>query len=288
MKYIEDFRTELAKQEKSNNTISNYVRAILDYSAFIKSTTGDDIDPKDIIELDIREYKSYLLNVTKQDPKTINNKLSGLAKFCDFLMAIGILNSNPVKMVNKVKIQSSQTAPKTLSKNDLYKLRREFHKGNNPRDIAIFELLYNTGIRVSELCNIELDDIEISDRKGTLIIREGKGSKYRSIPLNTNVRNAISDYLKVRPLTTDKRLLQGQRGSLKREAVFRLIQKYAQFAKVEEVSPHTLRHQFCKELLNSGTDIVTVANLAGHSNVNTTAIYTQPTEEEKASALERL
>ncbi len=288
MKYIEDFKNELIKQEKSSNTINNYVRAILDYSIFIKSTTGEDIDPKDMIELDIREYKSYLLNVAKQDPKTINNKLSGLTKFCDFLMAIGILNSNPVKVVNKIKIQNSQTAPKTLSKNDLYKLRREFHKSSNPRDIAIFELLYNTGIRVSELCNTELDDIEISDRKGTLIIREGKGSKYRSIPLNTNVRNAVSDYLKVRPLTTNKRLLQGQRGSLKREAVFRLIQKYAQLAKVEEVSPHTLRHQFCKELLNSGTDIVTVANLAGHSNVNTTAIYTQPTEEEKASALERL
>lgn len=99
---------------------------------------------------------------------------------------------------------------------------------------------------------------------------------------------AISDYLGVRPLTNDNRLFQGQRGALRREAVFRILNRYATRAGVEEVSPHMLRHTFCRELLTSGVDITTVATLAGHANINTTVVYTQPTEDDKISALNKL
>ncbi|NMB42318.1 MAG: tyrosine-type recombinase/integrase [Firmicutes bacterium] len=288
MDYIKEFKDELSKQDMSKNTINNYARTAQDFFSFMKTIIGEEILPKDITEIDIREYRSYLLNVKKQNPGTINNKLSGLIKYCNFLKGIKILGSNPARAVNKIKIQNHQVSPKTLHKNDLYKLRRTFHKENKLRDIAIFELLYNTGVRVSELCNIELDDIAISDQKGTLVIREGKGSKFRTVPLNLNARNAIKAYLEIRPTTANAKLLLGERGSLGREAVFRIIKKYADLAGLEEVSPHTLRHQFCKNLLDSGVDIVTVASLAGHSNINTTAIYTQPTEKEKAQALEKL
>lgn len=288
MGYLKEFKSELIKQDLSKNTINNYVRTVQGFFSFMKAIIGGGIFPKDITEIDIREYRTYLLNVKKQNPGTINNKLSGLTKYCNFLEGIKVLNSNPARSVNKIKIQNHQVSPKTLHKNDLYKLRRTFHKENNLRDIAIFELLYNTGVRVSELCNIELDDVAISDRKGTLVIRKGKGSKYRTIPLNINARNAVSSYLGIRPIATNAKLLLGERGSLGREAVFRIIKKYADLAGLDEVSPHTLRHQFCKNLLDGGVDIVTVASLAGHSNINTTAIYTQPTEEEKALALEKL
>ncbi len=288
MDYVDQFKEELTRQEKSDNTISNYIRAIADFAKYIEGRTGKQFDVKDIIELDVREYKSYLLKVAKQSPKTINNKLSGLTKFCDFLVAKGVLSNNPAKAVKKVKIQAKDTAPKSLSKNDFYKLRREFHKSGNLRDISIIETLYNTGCRVSELCSIELDDIQISERKGTLTIRSGKGAKYRVVPLNATVRKAIKEYLEVRPLTNDTRLFQGQRGSLRREAVFRILNKYATMASIVDANPHMIRHTFCKQLLTSGVDIVAVADLAGHSNINTTAIYTRPTEEEKVSALEKL
>lgn len=288
MDYVDQFREELTRQEKSKNTISNYIRSISDFAKYIEDRTGSKFDPKEIIELDIREYKSYLLNIAKQNPTSINNKLSGLSKFCDYLSAIGVLPSNPMGQIKKIKIQAKDTSPKALSKNDFYKLRREFHKSGSLRDIAIIESLYNTGCRVSELCNIEIDDFEISERKGTLTIRSGKGSKYRTIPLNAAVRKAISDYLGVRPLTDDKRLFLGQRGALGREAIFRILNKYSKRAGVGQVNPHMLRHTFCRELLTSGVDIVTVANLAGHANINTTAIYTQPTENEKISALDKL
>jgi len=288
VEHVDQFREELIRQEKSTNTISNYIRTIADFAKYIEGRTGKQFDPKEMIELDIREYKSYLLSNAKQNPASINNKLSGLSKFCDYLSAIGVLSSNPAKAVKKVKIQAKDTAPKSLSKNDFYKLRREFHRSVNLRDIAIIETLYNTGCRVSELCNIELDDIQISERKGTLTIRSGKGSKYRTIPLNAPIRKAISDYLGVRPLTNDKRLFLGQRGALRREAVFRILNRYATKANVGEVSPHMLRHTFCRELLTSGVDITTVATLAGHANINTTMVYTQPTEDEKISALGKL
>lgn len=288
MDYIQQFKDELIRQDKSPNTVNNYIRSIEDYASFIKGSTGEEFNPKDMIEIDIKEYKSYLLNQLKQKPTAINNKLSGLAKFADFLVAINALTSNPVKAVNRVKMQNANTSPKTLSKNELFRLKREFYKSDNKRDIAIFEILFNTGCRVSELCSIELDDIEMSERKGSLTIRAGKGEKYRTIPLNSTARKAITDYLEVRPLAVSNKLLQGQRGDMGRESIFRVIKKYADMAKVEGVSPHTLRHCFCKELLSKGVDIVTVANLAGHSNINTTAIYTQPTEEDRISALEKL
>ncbi len=288
MSYTREFKAELIRQNLSENTVKNYVRAVQDFYLFLTEAVGEEIPPGKITEIDLREYKSYLLNQKKQSPSTINSKLAGLIKYGDFLMAQGVLNSNPAKAVDRVKVQNGQMAPRTLAQNDLYRLRRTFHKGENPRDILIFELSYNTGVRVSELCNIELDDIEMSERKGTVVIREGRGLKYRTIPLNSHARNAITAYIEVRPLTVNKKLLQGQRGPLRREAVFKIVRKYADLAGIKDVSPHTLRHQFCKDLLDSGVDIVTVANLAGHRDINTTAIYTQPSEEEKAQALEKL
>lgn len=288
MHYTKEFKGELTKQGMSVNTIDSYLRTIRAFYCFMREAVGEDVASEDITEIDIREYRSYLLNVIKQSPVTINNKLSALVKYCEFLKGIGVLDLNPASKISKIKVQNAQVAPKTLHKNDLYKLRRMFHRENNARDILVFELLYNAGLRASELCDIEIDDIEMTDRKGLLVIRQGKGSKYRTIPLNANARHAVSSYLRARPKTASTKVLLGERGNLKREAVYRIVKKYADLAGIEKVSPHTLRHQFCKSLLDKGVDIVTVANLAGHRDINTTAIYTQPTEEEKALALEKL
>jgi len=288
MWYTEQFRDELIKQDMSENTINSYLGTVRDFSCFMKKAIGEDIVPDDITEIDIKEYRSCLLNEKKQSPATINNKLSALVRYCGFLKNAGILGSNSASGISKIKVQDRQVSPATLPRNDLYRLRRVFHKEGNLRDILIFEFLYNTGIRVSEFCSIELDDIEVSERKGTLVIRKGKGTKYRAVPLNSDARSALSAYLDTMSLLSGEKLLQGQRGPLGRGAVYRVIKKYADLAGLSDVSPHTLRHQFCRNLLDSGVDIVTVANLAGHSDINTTVIYTQPTEEEKAQALEKL
>jgi len=156
------------------------------------------------------------------------------------------------------------------------------------RDIAILQVLRHTGIRVGELCALRVADIQTSERKGSLTVRSGRGSKHRVIPLNLNVRKALDDYLKVRPEVADDQLFIGQRGEgLKVRAVEDVVAKYARLAGLE-VHPHQLRHTFAKAALDSGTDLVAVATLLGHQRLETTAIYTKPSPRDLEKAVERL
>lgn len=287
MVQIEEFKNELTRQSNySDNTIEAYIRAVKDFERFISSATGSEFNPGEIIELDVKEYKGYLLNVKKQVPNTINQKLSGISSYFNFCMAKGKVKNNPAAAIKKVAVQNRKTAPEVLEKNEFYRFKREVYKGNNKMHIAIFELLYNTGIRISELGNIEIDDIEISKRKGLLKIRNGKGEKYREIPLNSDARRAITEYLEVRPYTDSKKFIIGERGPIGRTGIYRIIKKYSKASGVE-AHPHTLRHQFCHDLI-AHESLSTVADLAGHSNINTTYRYTLATNNEKLKALEQL
>ncbi|SCG83983.1 phage integrase family protein [Proteiniborus sp. DW1] len=284
---IEEFKNKLIRQSNySDNTIEAYIRTVKDFEKFIASATGSEFNPGEIIELDVKEYKSYLLNIKKQAPNTINQKLSGISSYFNFCMAKSIVKNNPAAAIKKVAVQNKKTAPEVLEQNEFYRLKREVYKGNNKMHILIFELLYNTGVRVSELCNIELDDMRISERKGLLKIRSGKGEKYREIPLNSDARKAIIEYLEIRPYTDSKRLIIGERGPMGRTGIFKIIKKYSKSSGVE-AHPHTLRHQFCHDLLVHES-ISTVAEFAGHSDINTTYRYTIATKKEKYAAIEHL
>src|SRR5205814_4655345 len=150
-------------------------------------------------------------------------------------------------------------------------------------------LLRHTGIRVGELTALRLSDVTITERKGQLVVRAGKGSKYRVVPLNADARKALSDYLAVRPKSTADHLFLGRRSDgLSPRAVEKTVLKYAQQARMEEVSPHTLRHTFGKSALDAGVDLVTVSRLMGHERLETTAIYTTPSAQDLEQAVEKL
>ena len=165
---------------------------------------------------------------------------------------------------------------------------REVHKGGKRRDVALIEVLANTGLRVGELADLTLEDVEISERKGMVTVRSGKAAKYRQVPLNSDARRAVSSYLVVRPQSTETYLLLGQRDEpLTPSGIWRVVKKYGQRAGLD-TSPHTLRHTFGTRLVRSGTDLVTVAAMMGHESLDTTAIYSQPTAEDMAEAVEKL
>jgi integrase/recombinase XerC len=149
-------------------------------------------------------------------------------------------------------------------------------------------VLLNTGLRASELCGLKLSDLELSERRGRLHVR-GKGDKARTVPLNAGVREALREWLSVRPAAADDRLFIGRRGPLTPSGVWRIVTKLARRAGLEDVHPHALRHTFATRLLReAGADLVTVAELLGHESVNTTARYTRPSEKDLQAALERL
>jgi len=290
--FIAEFEGELLRQGRSKHTVRCYLQAVKGFKRFVEEATGEEFDPERVVPLDVREYKNRLVAVEKRTPATVNARLAALATYFEFLKAKGVVKNNPAKEVEKVKSQEP-LAPKTLEKNELYRLRRKVHAAGSPRDIAIFEVLYNTGIRVGELCALELDDVEISERKGQLTVRRGKGGRFRVVPLNKAAREALKSYLEVRPATDLKTpegriLFQGERGPLTPSGVYQIIKKYAVQAGLPEVSPHTLRHQFGKELIDKGEDITRVAHLLGHASLNSTKIYTQPTEKDLLEAVEKI
>jgi len=155
--------------------------------------------------------------------------------------------------------------------------------------LAIVQTMLGTGLRISELVALEVADLEISDRQGTLQVRSGKGMKQREIPLNKQVRAVLLAYLEERAENNGeyKQLFLGQRGPLTERGVDQLISKYAYQARLENCTAHTLRHSFAKNLVDTGTPLDQVATLLGHESLNTTRIYTKPSRQDLEKAVRR-
>lgn len=272
---------------KSDNTIRTYMQRVEKFLEWLSDRYGED-DPTRVTSLDIKKFQEYLTN-EKGSPATVSQYMFAIRKYCEFLYKYGYTQTDVSKEV-KIKKETKATAPKTLDKNEFNKFRREIHLTNNALYIAIIELLMATGMRVSELVSLTLDDIKISDRKGSVIIRDGKGNKSRTIPLNKDARKAILNYLKNRKPVESNQLFIGQRGSMTEDGVRKLINRYAKKAGIDKkVTPHMFRHQLATELIrNKQKDLVLVKDILGHSNIHTLYVYAKSTEEEQAEALENL
>jgi integrase/recombinase XerD len=287
MQQIDQFLQELRRQEKSPNTIDSYRYDLVLFSRWLQATNGEAFQASGITPTDLREYRSFLLTVERRSPATINRRLASLRTFFQWARAEGLCKELPTDSVKG--IASSPRAPKSLPKKDVDRLIRQVEQSSNKRDLAILQLLRHTGIRVSELTALRLGDVTLSERKGQLVVRSGKGSKYRVVPLNADARKALNDYLTVRPKTTSDSLFLGRRSAgLSARAVETLVLKYAHQAGLEAVSPHTLRHTFGKSALDAGVDLVTVSRLMGHERLETTAIYTTPSPQDLEKAVARL
>lgn len=285
MNYVENFKKNLLNIGKSQNTINTYSQNIELFISWLQSVTNEHFDGK-ITELDVREYTRFLSDIKKQSLSTIKAKLTAIQVFANYLSTCGFMPT--------IKIQQKKgvTEPKVeiLEKNELYKYLRYVINSGNKLHIAIIQLLLNTGIRESELCALEFSDVNISERKGILIIRSGKGNKYREIPLNKDVRNALEEYLECRPNHDSPYLFIGQRGALTRNAVYKIVAKIGEKSINKKVFPHMLRHQcFTAMAKNPSVDLKTISALAGHGSIELTAkYYINSSMNEKIDAVENL
>ena len=276
MNKLDGFKLYLMKSEFSSNTINCYLR---DVKGFLSQLQ------KDILvldEFDLLEYKQVLL---KQEVSviTVNRKLASINTFCRYLWETNqIIEEYHVKLIkNRDKPEYKGIQPEMLPL-----LKELVYQSKSPLHICILELLLGTGIRVSELVNLNLNDITLSETRGFIRIL-GKGMVNRTLPMNQKVETAITEYLKVRKETKSNRLFIGQRGAMGRGAVEIILKNYGKKLDVP-ITPHMLRHTVGYQLVKKNTPMTTIQQILGHESILTTNLYTQTTEQDKADALNSL
>lgn len=248
----------------SPNTIDAYRRDLYDFAAGTES----------IEKVDRITINSYIriLKERKLAPTSVIRKVASLRGFFKWTTSMNILEKNPASTLEQPKVP--QRLPKVVS---LKEIEEMMHADATPLENVIMELLYSCGLRVSELVNLKMNDIDLSSK---YIRCFGKGSKERIIPFGTKALEAVKKYLPQRELImkkynlNSKRLLVSDNGRfINRQDVYNLIHERGKIIH-KNISPHTLRHSFATHLLENGADLRVVQELLGHSDVSTTQLYT--------------
>ncbi len=284
---ITDFVIDLRRQEVALTTITSYTSDLRGFVRWFSDSTGEAFTAAAVTPTDVREYRTHLRTVQRRPAATVNRRLAALRRFFGWAQATDRVRELPTAGVKGVP--PAPRSPKSLPKRELDRLLRAAEQDGNTRNLAVLLSLRHTGLRVGELCNLRLGDLTISERKGALVVRSGKGDKDRSVPLNNDVRQALTAYLAVRPRVGSDHLFIGQRGQpLQSDGVALIVHKYTRRAGLAGVTPHSLRHSFAKQVHDAGADLATVSRLLGHERLETTAIYTQPTAHDLEAAVRRL
>ncbi len=261
----------------ARNTLVSYERDLRKYFIFLKVKNSDDVTPSDV--------SSFLANLSSSGiaAPSIARCLSAVRGFHKYLLIDGLAQRDPT--TNLETPRGWKRLPKTLSSIDVEALLNQ-PESSTPigiRDKAMLELLYATGLRVSELVGLKLNDINFE--RGYLIV-VGKGSKERVVPLGETASAIVQEYRErarrslLKGRDSDHLFISSQRRGITRQMFWERIKYYARKAGIgRNVSPHTLRHSFATHLLDNGADLRAVQAMLGHADISTTQIYTHVSRE---------
>ena len=283
---LDDFSRMLKiERNYSDNTISAYLSDLKSFNVFLEKNK---INFKDVI-LDDKHTKTFFRHLSKKklSPRSVKRKFSSLSSYFIFLLDKKIIKNNPLNGIFTPKVPKA--LPEILTIDEINKVFFESENTDNEllglRDRCILEMLYSSGLRVSELCNLKINNIQFDLN---LIRFFGKGNKEMMIPLTYYARRWLERYL-----TQSRRILseRSTKGSnfvflsnnglpLTRAAIWQSVKKYIDKAGIpKDISPHTFRHSFATHLIDGGANLVEVQALLGHADISTTEIYTHLSRE---------
>ena len=282
--HLDDFsRTLKIERNYSNNTISSYLSDLKSFDSFLEKNR---INFK---ELNSKHTKLFFRNLSKKkfSPRTIKRKFSSLSSYFSFLLDRRIIKNNPLNGVFTPKIP--KILPEILTIEEINNIFLAAESSKNEilflRDRCILEMLYSSGLRVSEVCELRINNIQFDL---DLIRFFGKGSKERIIPLTYYARKWLKKYLSESRKILSSRskrssnyvFLSNNGLSLTRMVIWLSVKKYVNSAGVlKKISPHTFRHSFATHLIDGGANLIEVQALLGHADISTTEIYTHLSRE---------
>jgi tyrosine recombinase XerC len=284
--HIAKFAIHLQLRNSSPHTSRNYLSDLEQLNDYLTPDDDSGVRPEYPVEqlshLVLREYLSHLYD-QKIEKSSMSRKISAIRSFCKFLCNEGILQANPAQMVKLPKV--TKKIPKHLTVDDCVRLIEspDLSTPLGMRDRAILELLYASGLRVSELTGLNMGDVNFPE---SMVLVRGKGKKERIVPFGRHCHQALTLYLETRRCRVGQSSLPSDAAvflnhlhtRLTSRSVCRIVEKYVLFCGLnQKITPHGLRHSFATHMLNSGADLRSIQELLGHKSLSTTQRYTHLT-----------
>jgi integrase/recombinase XerC len=292
--WLARFQQHLLHQDLAENTIRGYLADLRYFGQWLTEWHGQPVDLARVTEADIRAYRQHLVNTRRQKPATVNRRLQALRRLYAWATHAGLIARHPAQAV-RFRRKPPPAQPPALTKSEVHALLRV--AGQSPhglarRNYALVQLMLQAGLRVSEVVRLQLRDLDLHERSGTVTLVEGKGHKDREVPLNATARRALLAYFETRRehVPTDPVFRSKRETPMSVRALQKIIAGLAARAKLQRlaVTAHTLRHTFAHNYLQANPGhLVELAMLLGHESLDTTAIYTKASRESLAAAVER-
>lgn len=288
------FADHLRAGGRSERTIQAYLTDVRSFASWFEGVNGQQLTPDLITGVDLRAYRQHAIKA--MSPATFNRRRAMLRVLIAWAQAVGYLTYNPLQGVKP--LASEETPPRWLDNVEYHRLTRTVELMINGakteparrqalRDAAMIALMLWAGLREAEVAQLDLDDLIIGERKGKVIVKNGKGNKRREIPLKTDALQAIAEFITQRGGEPGA-LFSGKGGErITCKGIQDRVRAIRSAAGLDEdVTPHALRHTFAKRMVDAGVQIGAVQKLLGHSRLETTLAYTRPGWKDLEKAVE--